>query len=185
MGFIRDLGKGVGTVLGGVIGGPIQIVGELSGIEVLEDIGSGVRKASTFAGDTFGTFTEGTVNTISGIVQDDVAKRDEGLNGMGEAVGRTAMGAIHTAKTAVVNGGEIIGGALDGDMDSVKNGAKGLLTTVAVGALAIGVIDVVDGVDGTNVASADEVTDTSGESTGGNHVDPHSVKDITARMVLM
>ncbi|CAH0265509.1 hypothetical protein SRABI96_03544 [Peribacillus sp. Bi96] len=67
-------------------------MGEVTGARLLEDIGDGVKKASTFTGDTLGTFTDGAVNTVSGIEQDDLNKRDMGLNNMGDAVGRTAKG---------------------------------------------------------------------------------------------
>lgn len=48
-----------------------------------------MKKASVFTGDTLGTFTDGVVNTVSGLVQEDLNKRDEGLSNIGDAVGRT------------------------------------------------------------------------------------------------
>ncbi|WP_051120129.1 hypothetical protein [Bacillus sp. 1NLA3E] len=157
MGLFRDIGKGIGTGLGVVVGGPIAIAGELTGVKILENIGDGVMKASSCAGETAGRLTEGTINTVNGIWNDDPIKRDEGLSDIGYAVETTAKGVYHTAKNALQNGGEIIGGAIDGDIDMVKKGASGLVTTVAVGALAIGVLDFVDGVDGADGAEMSTV----------------------------
>ncbi|MFJ5718140.1 hypothetical protein [Neobacillus sp. NPDC093127] len=174
MGLFHDIGKFSGKVAGIVIGGPIQVVGELTGLDLIEDIGRGVQKASTFAGETVGTFTDGAVGTVSGIIQDDPSKRDEGLINMGNAIGTTAKGVYTTAKTTLKNGVDVIGGAMDGDMNTVKRGAAGIIKTVAVGALAIGVVDLVDEADGIDLDS--DVADTNIDSDPGvHHVDPHYV----------
>ncbi len=173
MGIFKEIGNGLGSLAGAVIGTPIKVIGEITEIKLIEDIGDGVKKASTFAGDTLGTFTDGAVGVVTGIIQEDEQKKDEGLNNLGNAVTTTAKGVYHTAKNVVVNSREIIGGAIDGDMESVKKGAAGIVTTVAVGALAIGIVDILDGVDvadgGTEVNQADA-------STGTHHVDSHHVE---------
>jgi len=170
MGIFNDIGNGLGSLAGTIIGGPIKVIGELTDIKLIEDIGDGVKKASTFTGNTLGTFADGTVGVVTGIIQDDESKIDNGLHNMGNAVGTTAKGAYHTLRNVAVNGGEIIDGAIVGDMDSIKKGAAGIITTVAVGALAIGIIDIVDGADG-----GTEVTQVNDVSTETHHVEAHSV----------
>ncbi|MCU1808245.1 HNH endonuclease [Cytobacillus firmus] len=156
MGMIRKLGKYTGKAAGFVIGGPIQIVGELTGSGLIKDIGKGVQKASEFAGDTVGQVASGAVDTVAGIVNEDSGQRDKGLGNMGNAVTRTAKGVVVTAKNTFVNGGEVIGGVIDGDNDRVKRGATSIVKTVAIGALAVGLVDVIDGADGgTEVAHAE------------------------------
>ncbi|WP_413305814.1 hypothetical protein AA0X95_04460 [Bacillus sp. 1P10SD] len=176
MGLFRDIGTFAGKVAGVVIGGPIQVVGELTGVDLIEDIGKGVQKASTIAGETLGTFTDGAVGTVSGIIQEDPAKRDEGLSSMGNAIGTTAKGVYTTVKITLKNGADVIGGAMDGDMDTVKRGATGIVKTVAVGALAIGVVDFIDGADGIDLNADADVADADYNSDSGVHlVEPHTV----------
>jgi hypothetical protein len=157
MSFIRDLGKGLGKAAGFVVGKPIEFIGEVTGIDLIEDVGKGVQKASEFAGDTAGQVVSGAVDTVSGMINEDPLKRDKGLGEMGNAVSRTANGIVVTAKNAIHDGGDVIGGFMDGDHARIKKGASNLAITVAVGALAVGVIDVVDGVDGGDVAHAETV----------------------------
>jgi len=170
VGLFKDIGRFAGKAAGIVIGGPIQVVGELTGLDLVEGIGRGVQKASTFAGETVGTFTDGAVGTVSGIIKDDPSKRDEGLSNMGNAIGTTAKGVYATAKNTLKNGADVIGGAMDGDMDTVKKGAAGIVTTVAVGALAIGVVDFIDGADGIELDS-----DIAEADPGVHHVGPNYV----------
>ncbi|WP_394140023.1 HNH endonuclease [Cytobacillus oceanisediminis] len=154
MSLIRNIGKYAGKCAGILIGGPIQIVGELTGIELLEDIGKGVQKASEFAGDTAGQVASGAVDTVAGLVNENPSQRDKGLGNMGNAVSRTAKGVVVTAKNTLENGGEVIGGMLDGDNDRIKKGASSIVKTVAIGALAVGLVDVIDGADGVDTADA-------------------------------
>lgn len=154
MSLIREIGRFAGKAAGVVVGGPIQIVGEITGVDLIEDIGKGVRSASEFAGDTVGQVAAGAVDTVSGLINDDPIQRDMGLEDMGSAVSRTAKGVLVTAKNTIHNGGDVIGGLMDGDHSRVKSGASSLVKTVAVGALAVGVVDVIDGLDGADVAEA-------------------------------
>jgi hypothetical protein len=157
MSFIRGLGKGLGKAAGFVVGKPIEFIGGVTGIDLIEDVGKGVQKASEFAGDTAGQVVSGAVSTVSGMINEDPLKRDKGLGEMGNAVSRTAKGVVVTAKNAIHDGGDVIVGFMDGDHARIKKGASNLAITVAVGALAVGVIDVVDGVDGGDVAHAETV----------------------------
>jgi hypothetical protein len=153
MSLLKTIGKYAGKTAGIAVGGPIQVIGELTGSEVIEDIGKGVRKASEFAGTTVGEAAGGAAGTVAGIINDNPAQRDQGLSDIGSAVGRTAKGVYYTAKNTVQNGGEVIGGFMDGDHDRAKKGAISIAKTVAIGALAVGVVDVLDGVD---IAEAEE-----------------------------
>jgi hypothetical protein len=161
MSIIRGLGKGLGKAAGFVIGKPIELVGEITNSDLIEDIGKGVQKASEFAGDTAGQVANGIVDTVSGIINEDPSKRDHGLGEMGNAVSRTAKGVVVTAKTAIHDGGNVIGGFMDGDNNRIKTGASSLAKTVAIGALAVGVIDLVDGGE---IAQAD-TTDAPNSTT--------------------
>ncbi|MFF2499534.1 HNH endonuclease [Peribacillus sp. NPDC058075] len=161
MSLIRGVGKFAGKAAGFVVGKPIQFVGELTGVEIIEDIGKGVRNASEFAGDTVGQVAAGAVDTVSGIINDDSTKRDKGIGEMGTAVTRTAKGVVVTAKNTIQNGGDVIVGMIDGDNDRVKKGATSLVKTVAIGALAVGVVDFIDGVDGADTAEAADTTHTN------------------------
>ncbi|WML46694.1 hypothetical protein RCG23_13655 [Neobacillus sp. PS3-34] len=171
MGLIRDFSRLAGKATGIVMGGPIQVIGELTGIEVIEEIGIGVRKASEFTGDTFGQAASGVVDTVSGIIKDNPEQRDKGLGDMGGAVGRTAKGVFYSAKNIIHNGGEVIGGIVDGDTDRLKKGATSIVKSVAVGAIAIGVVDLIDGIDVAEAADGVDLTDAhDGMDMADHHV---------------
>ncbi|MEK3992807.1 HNH endonuclease [Robertmurraya sp. FSL R5-0851] len=169
MSIIRGLGKFAGKTAGFVVGKPIEAFGKVSGIDLIEDIGKGVQQASEFAGDTVGQVAYGAVNTVTGIIKEDPSQRDKGLGDMGNAVSRTAKGVVETVKHTIHNGSDVVGGVIDGDNDRIKRGAASLVKTVAIGALAVGVVDLVDGADG--VVLADSPTDTPIDSDSTPLVD--------------
>lgn len=178
----KDFGGLLGSLVGGVIGGPIKFIGEVTDVKLIEEIGDGVINSTKFTGETVGQVVGGSVNAIRGVVTDDRTLIDEGLGDLGDAGSRTLTGVVNTAKHAVENGGNVIIGIMDNDIEQVKQGASGLVKTAAVGALAVGVIDIagdigIDADTGTDVASSDTISsDDAINDAELHHVNPHYVE---------
>lgn len=170
MGFLRDLGKFTGKAAGFVVGGTVNVVGEVTGSKFIKEVGDSVKKASEFAGDALGQVADGAWNTASGIIQKDEKKIDNGLNDIGSSVSRTAKGVYHTAKNTYHNGKDIYEGFKDNDDEKIKSGVTNIAKTVAVGALSIGVVDLIDGVDGVDIGG--DIADGGNDATV-HHVEPH------------
>ncbi|KAF0996629.1 hypothetical protein [Geobacillus sp. TFV-3] len=115
-----------------------------------------MKKASEFAGDTFGQAVDGVWNTAPGIIQKDEAKIEKGLGNIGESISRTAKGVYVTAKHTYQNGKEVYEGLGDDDEKKIKNGLTNIAKTVAVGTLAVGIVDVIDGTDYSDWAESDQ-----------------------------
>jgi len=168
MGFLRGVGKYSGKAAGFVIGGAVNVVGDITGIKFLNEVGDGVKSASEFAGDTLGQAADGAWNTASGFIQNDEDKRDRGLSDMGDSVTRTAKGVYQTAKHTYVNGKDVYTGLKMDDEALIKSGISGIAKTVAIGVLAVGAIDLVDGGDVGNQPDTTQMADGGSESTQVN-----------------
>ena len=166
LGFLRGVGKYTGKAAGFVIGGAVNVVGDITGVKFLNEVGDGVKSASEFAGDTLGQAADGAWNTASGLIQNDEIKRDQGLNDMGNSISRTAKGVYQTAKHTYGNGKDVYHGLKMDDEALIKNGIKGIAKTVAIGALAVGAIDLVDG------GVVGDSTDKTQMADGGNESTP-------------
>lgn len=86
MGFLRNLGKFTGEAAGFVVGGAVNIVGEVTGSKFIKEVGDGVKKASEFAGDTLGQVADGAWDTASGMIQKDDEKIEKGLGNIGSSI---------------------------------------------------------------------------------------------------
>ena len=168
MGFLRGVGKYSGKAAGFVIGGAVNVVGDITGIKFLNEVGDGVKSASEFAGDTLGQAADGAWNTASGFIQNDEDKKNRGLSDMGDSVSRTAKGVYQTAKHTYGNGKDVYTGFKMNDDALIKNGISGIAKTVAIGALAVGAIDMVDGVDVGDPTDKNQMADGGSESTPVN-----------------
>lgn len=180
MGFLKGLGSFVGEVAGEIVGGSVNLVGEITGSEFIEEIGDGIKKASAFAGDKIGEAASGTWDIAAGIITQDEDQLNEGFNDIGQAAGDTAKAVGNTVCNVVGNGTNVVGGLIDGDSDRLKEGAKGLVKFGAIGALSFGVIDLVDGIDGdAPSASPDHTANSPSSDTAlvdnpnNHHVEPH------------
>jgi len=175
-------------VAGSIVGGTVNVIGELTGSEFIEEIGDGIKKASSFAGEKHGEAASCTWDVAAGIITQDEQQLNAGLSDMGKAAGDTAKAAGHTICHVVENGANVVGGIADGDASRMKDGAKGLVKFGVVGVLSFGVIDLIDGADGETPTvgsdhSASATTDgglsaTASEATlvdnpNSHHVEPH------------
>jgi len=147
MGFLKDLGQGAGWLVGGVTGGLIKGIGEVTGSEFIKEVGDGVKNSTEFAGKQLGTITEGVWNVGSGLVSKDDQKIDQGFDDLGEGITSTAkavgQGVVSTAKSV----GNIAGGLVDGDETRWKQGIRDVGKTAAVGILGVSILDVADVID--------------------------------------
>jgi uncharacterized cupin superfamily protein len=151
MKLIKNIGNAAGEFTGGLIGGTVRVVGELAGSNFIKDIGNGVESATKFAGRTAGELASGVWDVTAGAIKKDEGKMDEGLQDLSGAVTGTARGVKHVVVDVVENGANVVKGIAQEDRELLKAGAKGLVYTAAIGAIAIGFVDLVDGPDGDGV----------------------------------
>ncbi|RXZ79503.1 hypothetical protein EBB07_22485 [Paenibacillaceae bacterium] len=149
MSFLKGLGQVTGEVAGRVVGGSVRVVGELAGSKFVKEIGDSVENASIKVGRTAGEFASGVYDTAAGTVQNDKDRQQAGLQDMGNAASDTAKGAVDSAKYVYNSGKELVEGISEDDRAKIRSGAKGVVLAAATAALAVGVIDIVDGPDGT------------------------------------
>lgn len=178
MSFLKELGSLVGAVTGGVVGGAVNIVGEVTGSQFIEEIGDGIKNASSFAGDKLGEVASGTWDVAAGIITQDEYQLNEGINDLGQATGDTVKAIGHSVCNVVENGSNVVGGLMDGDTDRLQEGAKGLIKFGAVGALSFGMVDLVNGIDAEAPTDTTAVADSSADATlvenpNEHHVEPH------------
>ncbi|GAX46183.1 hypothetical protein NIES4075_72040 [Tolypothrix sp. NIES-4075] len=101
MSFIKGLGKFAGQVVGGVVGGSLEVVGELVDSKAIKQVGKGVYQVAATSGEVLGSLTDGVVTTVHGAVTKDGEKVKQGLGdaGNGVVVAATGVGQVikHTA----------------------------------------------------------------------------------------
>jgi hypothetical protein len=154
VGVFRKVGKGLGTVGGGIIGGTVKLTGKAVGSkwketgEWIEDVGESVQSASKIALDNAGQFVDGAVQGTYGVIKKDDHYKQKGLNDLKDSTGRTIKGVGSALKYTINNAGTTYQGFRSGDKEQAIKGLKNIGKVVAVSGLAIGVVDLVDGADG-------------------------------------
>jgi hypothetical protein len=172
MGVFRKIGKGIGTVGGGVIGGTVIVAGKavstkLKGTgEWIEEVGKNVQSASKTALDNAGQFLDGAVQISYGTIKKDDNYKQKGLNDLKESTGKTVKGMGAAFKYTVSNAGTTFKGFTSGDKEQVIKGLKNLGKIVVVSGLAIGIVDVLAGAD---IADAEELETRNDHLNGEVH----------------
>lgn len=151
MEFIKDLGSFAGKVAGGVVGGAIEIVGEVADSDFIKDIGKGVNQVSSRSGELLGRLAEGTVDTVTGIISDDDYLKNKGKSQFINATVDTITGVANGVVTVGKKGIDTAGAILNGDTEKAIECGKDLVKIAAVSTLSIGVIDIIDGLDAVDI----------------------------------
>ncbi len=183
MSFLKGLGSLIGEVTGEIVGGTVNLIGEVTGSEFIEEVGDGIKKASAFAGDKLGEAASGTWDVAAGIITQDEYQRKEGFSDLGQATGDTLKAVGNTVVHVAKNGVEVVDSLAAGDTERLQGGVKELVKVGAVGALSFGIIDLIDGSEGeasptsnqtASLPLADGVSDTAlAENPNNHHVEPH------------
>lgn len=184
MGFIKELGSFAGKLAGGVVGGAVEFVGEVTNSDFIKEIGQGVYQVSSKSGELLGNLAEGTVDTVAGIISDDDCLKNKGKSQFVNAAGDTIKGVANGVVTVTKRGIDTAGAILDGDKEKAVECGKDLLKIAAVSALSIGVIDVIDGLEGVDIidgadhasiSDAIDVDDIVDTDSGMENPNMHSV----------
>lgn len=172
MGFFKDAAQIVGNVAAIAIAAPIEVVGEITNSKFIKEVAEGAFYATANTGKIVGEIAEGTAKCAAGVIQQDSKKAGEGLGEVMQTSAKTVVGIGKGVAKTVGNGIDTISAIAEGDMDKAINTGKEMLKVAAIGAVAIGVGDIVGGIDADNDGVPDflEHNDANGihASGGGN-----------------
>lgn len=153
MNLFRTIGKSVGSVGGGLIGGTVKVAGKAVGTKLkgpgewMEEVGGNVQSASKSALENAGQFVDGTMQGVFGVIKKDEVYKQKGLDDLKDSTDKTIQGISSTIKYSVINASITYKGLKSGDKEKALVGLKNLGKVVAVSGLAIGIMDIVDGVE--------------------------------------
>ncbi|SER24079.1 DNase/tRNase domain of colicin-like bacteriocin [Gracilibacillus ureilyticus] len=173
MGVFRGIGKGIGTVGGGVIGGAAKLTGKAVGRKHkgagkwLEDVGGSVEEASKAALENAGQFIDGASQSTYGMMRKDEYYKQKGIHDLKDSTGRTVKGISGAFHYTAQNVGTAYRGFISGNNKQVIEGLKNVGKVVAVSGLAIGVIDIIDSAD----VQAEEIETRNDHLNGTSHLE--------------
>jgi len=182
MGFLKNLGTVAGSIAGTVIGGTVGLVGEAVDSKFLKEVGEGVYQVSKKSGQLVGSFAEGTFECASGILTDNKEKVSNGFEQIVDATSETVVNVGRGMVNVVGKSIETVDAIIKGDNEKALEVGKDLVKVLAIGFLAVGVVDMIDGFDGFDGIDTDD-TDVVDASNDGDyllvdndathHVTPH------------
>ena len=144
MDSIKKTGIIAGAIVGGIVGGSISLIGKLSKVKAVDDIGSSITSSSILTGELTGELASGAVDAVSGGVTKKPYKTREGLNDLKRGGKRVVGNFVENVRRTVDNSLEIAVGVKSMDGEKIKDGVKKLAKFAAVGAITVGAIKMTD-----------------------------------------
>ena len=147
MDIIKKAGIIGGAAVGGLIGGTISIIGHVSKVRFLDELGGNIIDSTILTGQIAGQALSGAADLVSGTIRHRPRQLDQGKTDLLGAGERILNNYIANARLIIENSGEILLGIKSRDGRKIMNGAKTLGKIVAIGTITVGAIKVKPDVD--------------------------------------
>ncbi len=142
MNSIKKAGIVLGAVTGGVLGGTVTLIGKMTKVDFIEELGEGIVDSALLTGQLVGEAVSGTADIVSGGITKDGEKMAEGTSDLKHAAVKTVGNAVHNIKMLGTSGSEIATGLAAGDGQKAMEGLKNLGKMAAIGLITVGAIKV-------------------------------------------
>lgn len=172
MSFLKDFFTSTGQGAGFVLGGAIKVVGHTTDSKFIKEVGQGVENSMAYTGLVLGNVADGVVDVGIGIACHDERKIGQGFSNLGNTAVDVGSQVVNTVATVTKEGVNTVGCIIDGDLDGAKESAKHLGKVAVVSTLAVGIVDVVDGIDGTEIQT-DNPQYLTTDNPNTHYVEPH------------
>lgn len=187
MAFGRDLGKGAGKLVGGLVKLGTDKVADVTDSRFIREVGEAAERATIRTGELAGRAADGIGGTVRGVVSGDSQMAKDGLKETGSAAMDTLTGVALGIGTVANDGATVFKCIKSGHTATAGAAARNIAKVAVVSVLAVGVLDVLDVVDigsegiaegevenGDSVAATNEVDPSVGEPNI-HFVEPHEV----------
>lgn len=142
MDSLKKAGIIAGATVGGVIGGTLSVVGKVSDIKIIDNIGSSIVDSTIYTGSIAGDIASGTTEIIAGKVTKNPTKVNTGVEDLKEGGSKVVGNFVNNFKLVANNGGEILEGIKERDTEKIKQSTKTLAKVAAVGIMTVGAIKI-------------------------------------------
>ncbi|CAG7639292.1 hypothetical protein ACFQI7_08570 [Paenibacillus allorhizosphaerae] len=152
MDILKGIGKMAGDVTGKILGGSVRVAGELVHSDYIKEIGNDVERVTAKTGQIAGQAASGIWDAGAGCLTADTQQAKAGLDELGNAVSTTVKGVGQGIEYMVKSGKDVVTGMKENDKELLKDGVKKLGKAAAITLLAVGLVDLADGPDGTDTS---------------------------------
>ncbi|HZK72053.1 MAG TPA: hypothetical protein VFD03_11160 [Clostridia bacterium] len=139
---IKKTGILTGAIVGGVIGGTLSVIGKVSKIKIIDDIGESVIDSTILTGTMAGNLASGATDLVTGKIQNNENLANEGVSDIKETGHKVVNNFVGNFKLVTKSGGEILTGVKHRNLHKITGGVKSLVKVVSVGVLTVGAIKI-------------------------------------------
>ena len=139
---IKKTGILTGAVVGGLIGGTLSVIGKVTKIKIIDDIGESVVDSTILTGTIAGNLASGTTDLVTGKLQHDEALVNDGVTDIKDTGHKVVNNFVGNVKLVTRSGGEILSGVKQKNLQKTIGGMKSLVKVVTVGVLTVGAIKI-------------------------------------------
>lgn len=140
MNIIKKAGILGGAVIGGVVGGSLSMIGKLSKVKIIDEIGGSIVSSTIYTGSIAGELLSGAVDTTVGKLKQDPEKLNSGVSDLKSGGLKVVGSFVNNFRLVTLNGKEMVSGVKSRDKVRIVKGAKNLAKIATIGVFTVGAI---------------------------------------------
>jgi hypothetical protein len=139
---IKKAGILAGAIVGGVFGGTLSVLGYVTHIKIIDDIGESIIDSTILTGSIAGDITSGTADLLTGKIQHNDKLVDAGITDIKDTGLKVVNNFVGNIKLVAHSSENIFTGIKHKNLHEISRGAKSLIKVVSVGMLTVGAIKI-------------------------------------------
>ena len=153
---LKKTGIVAGAIVGGIIGGTLSVIGKVSKVKIVDDIGESVVDSAILTGTMAGKVASGAGDLVAGAVKNDSDQIQEGADDLKDTGMQVVRNFTGNVRLVAGSGKEIAGGIRHRNPKRLKKGVRNLIKLVTVGTLTVDAIKVKKDEDETDEKTSSE-----------------------------
>lgn len=138
----KKAGVYAGIAFGSVVGGTVSLIGKLTNVRFIDDLGSNIMDSAILTGEITGQAASGTADIIRGTWKKSPRRLKKGKQDLKQAGTKIAANLWDNCRLIQKNSSEIVAGLYTHDPKRVRNGAKTLGKVIAISFFTVGAIQI-------------------------------------------
>ncbi|MDR1560015.1 MAG: hypothetical protein LBS84_10025 [Clostridiales bacterium] len=140
MGIFKPLGEMVFGVAGIAVGGAVSVIGKVTNIGIVKEIGDGIEAGGVKSGAILGQAVDGVFGVAEGVLTVDLQTAERGFHEITDTAKTVVVGAANNFASVASGVAGAVSGLAEGDVPKAKEALQKAVRTSVLTMFTVGTV---------------------------------------------